>query len=128
MMKHRAIRKLASKAGESIGETLVALLISALALMMLAGAVSSGMNVVEASKKAIGDYYIVNNAVVARDTDAPTSNGSALAGFGTGTLNVTVTNLLPGTSAFDLSASYWKNEQLSGVPVIAYGITPTSGT
>ena len=43
--------KLSSHAGESIAETLFALLISSLALIMLAGAVSSAMRVVTGSKE-----------------------------------------------------------------------------
>lgn len=48
--------KLRGKSGESIGETLVALLISALALMMLAGAVSAAANVVTKSRNAMDTY------------------------------------------------------------------------
>ena len=51
------LKKLRSTAGESIGETLVALLISALALVMLAGAVSSASNIITRSNDAMNDYY-----------------------------------------------------------------------
>ena len=51
------IKKLRSQAGESIGETLVALLISSLALVMLAGAVSAATRIVLQSKDAMQDYY-----------------------------------------------------------------------
>ena len=51
------LSKLRSRAGESIGETLVALLISALALVMLAGAVSSAAGIVKQSNEAMGRYY-----------------------------------------------------------------------
>lgn len=124
-MKNRVIKKLTSQAGESIGETLVALLISALALVMLAGAVSAGMRVVTSSKEKMDGYYKVNNAVVARETSAPTINGTAASGFGQGSLSVSITNFLP-TGQSIPAAAYWKNEQFSGVPVIAYSIpTPT---
>ena len=56
MMKG-ALRKLYSRAGESIGETLIALLISALALLMLAGAVSSASKIVTRNKAAMESYY-----------------------------------------------------------------------
>ncbi len=49
--------KLRSRAGESIGETLVALLIAALALLMLAGAVSSASKIVTRNKAAMEEYY-----------------------------------------------------------------------
>ena len=56
MMKG-ALRKLRSRAGESIGETLIALLIAALALLMLAGAVSSASRIVTRNKAAMKSYY-----------------------------------------------------------------------
>ena len=117
-MTNRIPKKMSSQAGETIGETLVALLISALALVMLAGAVSAAMRVVTNSKAHIDAYYQVNNAVVDRATAAPTINGTAAPGFGRGTLNVSVSNLLP-TETISPQA-YWKNAQLSGVSVIAY--------
>ena len=55
-VKKRIKAKLRGKTGESIGETLIALLISALALMMLAGAVSSAANVVNRSRAAMNTY------------------------------------------------------------------------
>ncbi len=59
-MKKRMMAKLRSSAGESIGETLVALLISALALLMLAGAVTSAARMVNTSKTAVTEYYDEN--------------------------------------------------------------------
>ena len=53
----KMLKKLRSTAGESIGETLIALLISALALGMLAGAVSSASNIITRSNDAMNDYY-----------------------------------------------------------------------
>lgn len=53
----RALRKLRGRTGESIGETLVALLISALALVMLAGAIASATGIVTRSNEAIRQRY-----------------------------------------------------------------------
>ncbi|MBR6220466.1 MAG: hypothetical protein IKQ80_07880 [Clostridia bacterium] len=53
----KLMSKLRSAAGETIGETLVALLISALALTMLAGAIGAANNIVTRSNKAMNDYY-----------------------------------------------------------------------
>lgn len=117
-MKQRIIKKLASRAGESIGETLVALLISALALMMLAGAVSAGMRVVTNSKDKMDVYYKVNNAVVERATEAPTVNGAQVTTFSNDTLYINIPNLLPtGTIP---PVHYYRNTEFSNVPVIAY--------
>ena len=99
--------KLSSHAGESIAETLFALLISSLALIMLAGAVSSAMRVVTGSKEKMDVYYHANNALADRDrSDAPE------------TLTVDIIGLLP--SGEEISVNYWENDTLSGVPVIAY--------
>jgi len=56
-MIRRIKDKLQSVVGESIGETLIALLISALALLMLAGAVSSAGRIVTRNKAAMESYY-----------------------------------------------------------------------
>jgi len=56
-MMRRIKNRLRSCAGESIGETLIALLISALALLMLAGAVSSAGRIVTRNKAAMISYY-----------------------------------------------------------------------
>ena len=61
MNKIRA--KITSEAGDSIGETLVALLIGSLALLMLAGAVSSGSRVIFRSEAKMDEYYIENNRI-----------------------------------------------------------------
>lgn len=49
--------KLRSQAGETIGETLIALLISALALTMLAGAISTAANLITKSEIVMTNYY-----------------------------------------------------------------------
>lgn len=59
-MKKSVRAKLRSKKGETIGETLIALLISSLALLMLAGAISAAAKVVTSGKAAIEQYYTVN--------------------------------------------------------------------
>ena len=55
-------KKLRGCKGESIGETLIALLISSLALLMLAGAVSSAANIVTTSKQKMVEYYTDANS------------------------------------------------------------------
>ncbi|MBQ8110359.1 MAG: hypothetical protein IJ124_09405 [Clostridia bacterium] len=64
-MKKRMLLKLKSVSGESIGETLISLLISALALVMLAGAISSASNIINNSKTAMETYYGSDEAKIA---------------------------------------------------------------
>ena len=66
-MKNRAFHKFGSNAGETIAETLVALLISALALVMLAGAISSAGKVITTSDKKMAEYYEQDAILAARD-------------------------------------------------------------
>ena len=56
-MKIQIKRKLSDVSGESLSETLIALLISALALVMLAGAISAAGNLITKSKDKMAEYY-----------------------------------------------------------------------
>ena len=58
--------KLRGQLGESIAETLIALLISALALMMLAGAVSAAANVITKSRTSMNTYNTTTVETVVR--------------------------------------------------------------
>lgn len=60
-MKRRLLDKVRSQAGESIAEVLVALLISSIALVMLASMISSTTNMVNNSKTTMEKYYACNN-------------------------------------------------------------------
>jgi hypothetical protein len=62
--------KLRSKAGETISETLIALLISALALVMLAGAVSAARHMIDNSRLKFGQYYAANETITKMDGNA----------------------------------------------------------
>ena len=62
-MRDHVIKKLHSSSGESIAETLVAVLISAFALLMLAGTINSASNMITNSKNTLDDYYQKNNLV-----------------------------------------------------------------
>ena len=59
-MKRICLKKLKSQAGESISEVLIALLISSLALVMLASMISATNNIVSKSKSTMEDYYACN--------------------------------------------------------------------
>lgn len=56
--------KLRSKAGETIAETLIALLIAALALVMLAGAVTAAKNIIQNNRTAFNSYYAQNELLM----------------------------------------------------------------
>ena len=54
------IKKLKSKTGETIAEVLIALLISSLALVMLAGMISATQSTIAKSKNKLEEYYQKN--------------------------------------------------------------------
>jgi len=111
----RSKAKLWSQSGETIGETLVALLISALALMMLAGAVSAATNMVVRSKAKTTEYYT---------EDAKLMNAVS----GAKSTTVTLTDSENSVSQ-TVTANYAENTTLGGVDVIAYAVpTPVTGS
>ena len=65
-MRRMITKKLSNNKGESIGETLIALLISTLALVMLAGAIGSAVRIITKSNEAAKVQY---NAAAVPDTD-----------------------------------------------------------
>lgn len=60
--------KLKDRSGESISETLVALLISAFALVMLAGAITAASRIVQNSRQKLGAYYTANENLATMKT------------------------------------------------------------
>lgn len=129
MSKNRAAQKLKSRSGETISELLIALLISSLALTMLAGMITASSRIVRNSMKSMENYVEQENGIVSRSED-----GSP------GTLTVSVTPKDGGETARKLtdedpynyiSVTYYKTVAFGKVPVITYersetdaGVTP----
>ena len=95
------IKKLRGKSGESIGETLIALLISALALMMLAGAVSTVASLVSRSNAKMNEYYTSDNKLVTRSGTSTTFS-------------------IKLGDKYSYQAKGYENATFAGTPVIAY--------
>ena len=102
--------KLSSSSGESIAETMVALLIAALAILMLAGAMMTASNIVTRSRNKLNEYYDKTEDVI-KDVTNPgkTANGT-----------VTISK---SDASFSISPSvrYKKNDKFSQTPVAVYG-------
>lgn len=95
--------KLFNNTGETIAETLVALLISALALVMLAGAISSTAKMITTSDKKMGEYY-------SKDATLVSQNGAD---------NLTVS--ITGTDVRESrTAKYAINDAFASKVVVAY--------
>ena len=110
-MKKKIKARVRSQAGETIAETLVALLISSLALLMLAGAVSAAVRMVLRSKNKLEAYYVQDENVAAHKTAA-------------GTMTVTLTEESDGLSEtigpFTYTGNYYQNDELGRITVISY--------
>lgn len=102
--------KLSSRKGESISETLIALLIAALALAMLAGAVASGSAIVKKERSRLKSYYSNNEHIVKLDSlQGPIS------------INITLEEKNGITSSVGSEpVMYYKNEAFKKKPVVAY--------
>lgn len=72
----RCTARLKSRKGESIGEVLAALLISALALTMLAAMIASASRMVEESSQNLNAYYQAQNGLAA-PSGTPADTGTA---------------------------------------------------
>ncbi|MBR2547688.1 MAG: hypothetical protein IKF07_05820 [Eubacterium sp.] len=84
-------RKLHSRRGETIAETLISMLIAALALTMLAGAIAFSFNMIQESRKNLAAYY-ENSNKMATFPDGSTSSGTVtIKGGGDVTKDYTVT-------------------------------------
>ena len=110
-MKKKIKARVRSLAGETIAETLVALLISSLALLMLAGAVSSAVRIVLRSENKLEAYYKKDENVAAHNTK-------------TGTISVTLKedtdDLSEKIGPFSYTENYYLNDEFGRAAVISY--------
>ena len=107
------IKKLRSRAGESLAETLAALLVSSLALLMLAGAISAASRVISASETKMGEYYAADNAL----TEYGAKKGTVTVVLKEAELEQTFSDV-----------PYYVNDTFGGNPTIMYSFEiPTSG-
>ena len=105
--------KIRSRRGESITEVLVAIVVSGLAILMLATVIATAVNVNRASQQSMNEYYAANNSVV---SGGVTASGSV--------------SLESGVAIADrdsVTVTYHIGEQADGTLVISYAETDGSG-
>lgn len=113
-MKRKIILKLRSSNGESLTETLVALLIAAIALVMLASMISSTTRIVTQSKTKMTEYYKANKTVAAQT------------GEGTDDASVTITDDASDTiNGQQYSVTAYLNQSFSSTPIASYRLNLT---
>lgn len=111
----RMKQRLHSQAGESISETLVSLLVAALALVMLAGAISAASDVIVISRDKLDRYNAANQAetgVIKMESGG--SNGV-----------ITITDSSNNISEQSYPVTYYKNNEFDGRTVVAYKHSPS---
>ena len=107
-------KKLRSQAGESIAETLIAVLVIAVALTMLAAMITATANMVKTSEKTMDEYYTENAAL------------ETLSGGTETTIVITSEDETSSGTIESVSAAYAENKVLSE-PVIAYRMKTSGG-
>ena len=108
MMRKRTSIKLRSQAGETIAEVLVALLISSVALIMLASMISATSSMVTRSKTAMEAYYEANESLERRTDSTKTAD-----------INITIQDA-GGAYVVIKAVSCFENQAL-GKSIYAYG-------
>ena len=106
------MKRLRSFAGESLTETLAAMLISSLAIVMLAGMISSAVRMVTSSKELVKEYTAAENALVEH-----TGEGES------GTVSLTEGGApvaLSDNSGTSVNVTYYENSTASGITVYSY--------
>ena len=114
-MLEKLKQKLQSRAGESIGETLVSLLIAALALVMLAGAISASSGVIMKSRDKLNDYYSANEE--ASGVVKMTSGGSTVKD------GITIEDNTGAISNQSFKVTYYKSDKFGKKTVVAYELS-----
>ena len=101
--KKRICHKMSSERGDSIAEVLIALLISSLALVMLASMITSAANMIMKSKDTMTSYYSESTSL-----DYPNKNN--------GSITVTI-----GDEKKDISIKYYKTEKsFTNPPIVSF--------
>ena len=108
-MRNRIAGKLKSNSGESIAETLVAVLIAAFALLMLAGTINTASNLITNSKAKLKTYYEGNNKL---------ASGSAVDADRKATVSMVEPTAGKEITIGDVSV--YENNKLGSMTVIAY--------
>lgn len=113
-MMEKLIKKLHSRAGESIAETLVAVLIAALSLTLLAGAISTSTSVIKKTREKLSDYY--------DDCSGTGDKGVAWmsAESGTALEDGIALSMADVTYPIKYDITYYINGEFSQAPVVSY--------
>ena len=110
-------RKLRSSCGESLAETLIAVLVIAVALTMLAGMITSTSNLIRQSDDKLKEYYTASEKL-------ETFSGSGTETRAEVVFQVSPSAYNPNLNIPNVNVQYAENAVFSSYPVIAYQSAP----
>ena len=118
-LRNKMKKKLHNNRGDSIAEVLVALLISSLALVMLASMITSSARMITTSKAKLNDYYRETEALC---TYAQTSGASShITIKSSDTITVSYKDASDNTHTKDYNvAKSCVNTEFSNTPVVSF--------
>ncbi len=115
MKNNKVFKKLKNNSGESLAETLISLLIAAVALVMLAATIAASAGIISKSRNKLNDYYSENekSAGIVKMTDSGEETGAT----------ETVVISADGEDDYlseSVKVEYYKNTEIGMTPVISY--------
>ena len=119
-VKNRLIRKIKSRAGESLAEVLIAVLIIAVSAMLLAGMISSTLSIVTRSEAAYEEYYQENEKLETFSSSTPST-------VTTSTVIIEITGSDDSEGGYKIApidVNCAKNERISSHTVVSYMVQP----
>lgn len=120
MLNSSLLNKISSQKGESISETLVSLLISALALVMLAGAITSASRIVTGSRQKLEKYYEANEVMAVMPDKISEDISDSVMINNTSGDHVYIKSNDPASSAEGIDVYIYRNISFSDKPVSGY--------
>ena len=103
-----AKRKLLDRRGDSIGEVLVSLLISAVALVMLASMIAASTSLIMSSREKPEAYYQENNNLTRFVDGASVSTGKLVYTAGSDTVEIPSVHYRSNALGGKTIVAYWK--------------------
>ena len=126
----RITKRLRNQRGETLAETLVALLISAVAVMMLAGAINASVRLITRSSDKLSEYYKDDEYIATQQGtgSANTQNGSLYAVFTAGADGIQLSLEKASVAGSpSVALKYYENDGFGGKPVVSYVVTTETG-
>ena len=108
--------RLKSRAGESISEVLIAVLVSAVGLVLLAGMISSTHHLIQSSKETIHNYAASDAALVEKDGDSG-KEGTVVLKIASSSVRLTDDD-----HTAPISVVYYENPGIPDSDVISYKV------